>query len=339
MSKFEWMLSSIKKSDFLRFSKSEADQNHFDRKKIFWRTFGCGLVILLLFSTITVIKAGSFDFAKNLVGPTLSLSPVVTELGTADTLAQSVGLNAELSADVPQQFDPLTVVEQNDVVNLALREIGQNPQTAKPIQAAGLQRETLLIERHKEPKNASRDRAAAIPRRGDAYIYDYEDDLLIHAIIDLDSGEVDEIGQSQGVQLPLTQNEIDRALTLAYQDERFRQQIEAEFQAIAGRTLTGLSELEVRAFIFHASSLLGNIVSEAESCGINRCAHLLLYTTEDIAFEMLPVVNLSTGVVLAEARLAVETSSLDMSVSELSKSERTTVPMQLLEEENTGGEQ
>lgn len=253
--------------------------------KFYWMT--CSIVIFLL----TIIVAIPF---------------------TRSVLSQSSGVDTASK----RNFDPLSEDEQHDVVTAALAEVSELLQpTDYTVQAASSRTETLLVERHEESKSSYKN--PNTPRRGDAYIYDYASDTLIRAIINLETGVTDEIIRSQGVQLPLTQNEIERAITLAYANNTFRQTVEKQYREITGGELYSLDQLEVRAFVFHADSMIGNVLPAAESCGINRCAQLLLYTSvEDIAFEIVPVINLSTSLVLPEARAQVETATSPLSATE-----------------------
>lgn len=243
-----------------------------------------------------------------ILAATVSLPSVLSQSNSADTASK-------------RNFDPLSNDERDEVVTAALGEVsGLLQPTNGAVQAASTRTETLLIERHEESKERYKNPNA--PRRGDAYIYDYASDTLIRAIVNLDTGVTDEIIRSQGVQLPLTQNEIERAITLAYANTTFRQTVERQYREITGSELHSLDQLEVRAFVFHADSMIGNVLPEAETCGLNRCAQLLLYTTtDDIAFEIVPVVNLSTLLVLPEVRSTVETAALDFSAAEYARDE------------------
>lgn len=218
--------------------------------------------------------------------------------------SQSAQQGSNTSIAAPKsQFDPLSADEEQRILSIAVVETGtQVLQSASASQDSGPQREVLLTERHDEPKGTTG------LRRGDVYIYEYDSDTLLQTVVNLKTGEVDEIIRSQGVQLPLTRPEIERALALAYANPIFRRSVETLFREISGAELQSLDQLEVRAFAFHSDSMMGNVVAEAESCGINRCAQLLLYTSDDIAFEIVPVVNLSTLTVVPEARARVETA-------------------------------
>lgn len=190
-------------------------------------------------------------------------------------------------------FDALTAQEQATVLSTTLAALADQ----SPVRAAmATPQELLLIERHQEPKEVYE--RGDWPRRGDAYIYDYGSDTLTFALINLDTGQVDAIEAYQGVQLPLTDNEIGRALDIAYADESLRTVLAQQFQAITGQPLLGLSQLNVKAFVFRAASMPENLNEYTQRCGLHRCAQLLLFTNEDIAFEVQPIIDLSTGQVV-----------------------------------------
>lgn len=151
--------------------------------------------------------------------------------------------------------------------------------------------EVLLIERNEE-KGAPKDQ-----RRADVFIYDYASNELIESLVDLNTSEVIRSERKQGVQLPLTENELKRAKEIVFEDEDERAILEDEFRRISSRELTNTSELNIKAFTFLADSLPNRVNEASKQCGIHRCAQLMLYTHENIVFEISPIVNLSEGVV------------------------------------------
>lgn len=151
--------------------------------------------------------------------------------------------------------------------------------------------EVLLIERNEE-KGAPSDQ-----RRADVFIYDYSSNELIQSLVDLNTSEVIRSERKQGVQLPLTNNELKRAKQIIFEDEEERAILEAEFRRITSRELSDTAELNIKAFTFHADSLPNRVNEASKQCGIHRCAQLLLYTDENIVFEISPIVNLSENVV------------------------------------------
>ena len=151
--------------------------------------------------------------------------------------------------------------------------------------------EVLLIERNEE-KGAPTDQ-----RRADVFIYDYSTNELIEALVDLNTSEVISSERKQGVQLPLTNNELKRAKEIVFEDEDERAILEEEYRRITSREMTNTSDLNIKAFTFLADSLPNRINEASKQCGIHRCAQLMLYTQDNVVFEISPIVNLSEGVV------------------------------------------
>ncbi len=151
--------------------------------------------------------------------------------------------------------------------------------------------EVLLIERNEE-KGAPSDQ-----RRADVFIYDYSTDELIQSLVDLNTSEVISSQRKQGVQLPLTNNELKRAKEIVFEDEDERAILEEEYRRVASREMTDVADLNIKAFTFLADSLPNRINEASKLCGIHRCAQLMLYTQDNVVFEISPIVNLSEGVV------------------------------------------
>ena len=151
--------------------------------------------------------------------------------------------------------------------------------------------EVLLIERNEE-KGAPSDQ-----RRADVFIYDYSTNELIQSLVDLNTSEVIRSERKQGVQLPLTNNELKRAKEIVFEDEDERAILEEEYRRITSREMTDTADLNIKAFTFLADSLPNRINEASKQCGIHRCAQLMLYTQDNVVFEISPIVNLSEGVV------------------------------------------
>jgi len=185
--------------------------------------------------------------------------------------------------------DPLTIDEISRVGGLV------TPQTLAAKSENGLvtndDQEVLLIERNEE-KGAPKGQ-----RRADVYIYNYATDELQETLVDLNTSQIISSVTKQGVQLPLTENELKRAKAIVFEDEDERQILEHEYNRITSRTLNDTSELNIKAFTFTADSLPNRVNEASKQCGIHRCAQLMLYTDENIVFEISPIVNLSAGVV------------------------------------------
>jgi hypothetical protein len=148
----------------------------------------------------------------------------------------------------------------------------------------------LLVERLEA-------KGGAPPRRADVYIYDYATDTLRRTVVDVASGALHSEEVVQGVQLPLTQPEVDQALAIAYADDATRALLEQRYRDIAGEVLSTMEQLHVKAFVFHADSKPEGLNDASQRCGIHRCAQLLFYTSDQVVIEIQPIVDLSVGAV------------------------------------------
>lgn len=186
--------------------------------------------------------------------------------------------------------DPLSEEEIARVANLTsdptltARSSGTVSGDRKP-------QEVLLIERHQQ-KGAPSDQ-----RYADIFTYDYETNELIESVVDLNTSIIIKTSRKKGIQLPLTENEINRAKQIIFDDEDERQVLAYEYHRITSQPLTDTTELNIKAFTFTADSLPNRVNEASKHCGIHRCAQLMLYTGENIVFEISPIVNLSEGIV------------------------------------------
>jgi Cu2+-containing amine oxidase len=150
--------------------------------------------------------------------------------------------------------------------------------------------ELLLVERHINEKDQS-------GRRADVYKYDYSSNETLISLIDLDTNQVISTKRQQHLQLPLTENELQRASDLIFADDEERTLLASEYKRITGQTLNGPEQLQVKAFVFLADSLPEQLNAASKQCGLHRCAQVLLYTHDSVVFEVSPIVNLSAGVI------------------------------------------
>ncbi|MEE9493361.1 MAG: hypothetical protein V3W04_08300 [Gammaproteobacteria bacterium] len=160
-------------------------------------------------------------------------------------------------------------------------------------QSSTLDTELLLIERRPADKN----QPSANGRLADVYTYDYRSDTLNHSVINLENNQIMDSEDLKEVQLPLTKNEIDRARSIVSQDTILRGLLEREYLKITGKPLQSLDQLEVKAFVFLASSMPGQLNQRSRQCGLHRCARLVMHTQERIALETAPIIDLSTTTV------------------------------------------
>ena len=155
--------------------------------------------------------------------------------------------------------------------------------------------EILLVERHEPDKRASR--AQRRQRQADVFVYDYRLDQLIALQVD-SSGEATVVHQSAFEQLPLSSSEQGRVQDLAFSDPQVVAAIEASYLSATGRALRSREQLNLRAWVFYAESMPLELNADSMLCGLHRCALLLMYTKQDLAIDVLPLVDLSNKRVL-----------------------------------------
>ncbi|MDQ5768471.1 hypothetical protein [Thiothrix subterranea] len=185
----------------------------------------------------------------------------------------------------------------NNLDPLSPTEIARATQRANPVAQTTRSSSTtpapelLLVERHPNAKGQT-------TRLADVYTYDYSTNETLIDVVDLDTNQVISRRRERNLQLPLTANELQRASALIFADDEQRSLLDAEFKRITGQTLSNpAQQLQVKAFVFHASSLPEQLNAASQQCGLQRCAQVLLYTADSVVFEVSPIVNLSAGVI------------------------------------------
>ncbi|MBJ6610360.1 MAG: hypothetical protein JG718_08380 [Candidatus Thiothrix moscowensis] len=202
----------------------------------------------------------------------------------------SVLLVAALQSAQAGTMDPLNPAELSRATSMATAASPANTQRSLSVNTTPAP-ELLLVERHPNKKGQT-------ARLADVYTYDYSSNETILTLINLDTNQVLSTQRQQNLQLPLTDNELHRAAALIFADDEQRSLLEREFRRITGQPLTDLyQQLQVKAFVFHASSLPEQLNAASRQCGLHRCAQVLLYTADSVVFEISPIVNLSAGVI------------------------------------------
>ncbi len=169
--------------------------------------------------------------------------------------------------------------------------------------------ELLLVERRPADSKTSESRTANV------YYYDYQKDQTIHCIVDAESGEVHRKIRVRNLQLPLNDNEIQRAFDIYLQSDHRGELVDAYYQT-TGQSLIDISKVQFKAYVFHASVNEALLNKKARRCGKTRCAQLLLYTEDNIAMNLSPVVSLSRGVVIQGNTLPGEAFSTSTAVGD-----------------------
>ena len=186
--------------------------------------------------------------------------------------------------------DPLSLTEQAKTEALV-----ESSLPALKIQAEGTNQakthELLLIERDR-----SEDKKSGV-RRANAFVYDYQTDETIIYRIDAETNKVLSSVRRKNVQLPLTANEIERAVHLIFSDKETFALITNEYQRITHKALNSPKDLQAKAFVFTSDTLPEQLNTASQQCGLHRCAQILLYTHESVVFEVSPIVNLSANLI------------------------------------------
>jgi hypothetical protein len=212
-------------------------------------------------------------------------------LAIAGLAALSVTIAGAQTDDTPRGTDPLSADE--------LTAAGDLAQGSNPGEAAGLGDDdvVLLVERHEEAK-ADEDEGL---RRADVYVYSYDDDVLTWTVVDTATGQVDQSEVVPDTQLPLIQEEEDRALEIALDDPEFAQLVATRYRQATGRDLADpATDLDIQPIVFRSDANPRAAAAGAGDCGEHRCAQLMIQSTDDLLVNLLPVIDLSSGQVLTE---------------------------------------
>lgn len=192
------------------------------------------------------------------------------------------------------ETDPLNSAEIENALLISTSEltasqttVSRRDSTSTPI----TEPELLLIERRRQDKEAGTQRLA------DVYHYDYRTNQTIHTVVDLETQQAISTEQHQYLQLPLTENELQRSSDIIFSDPEQAALIGNEYQRITGQYLSSPEQLNIKAFAFSADTLPEQLNPASQQCGLHRCAQVLLYTHDSIVFEISPIVNLSAGIV------------------------------------------
>lgn len=193
-----------------------------------------------------------------------------------------------LPLDTGIGYDPLTTDEADQALAIALAH-GEKQALAADSQAL----EVLLVERYDAPKGSAMEDV----RHGDVYLYDYATDTLIHTIVNVATGSVT-TERLQGVQLPLTVREEERAVALIVEDRELWRLLSERYEIITGDPLEDMTQLQVKVSLFLAEAMPDQVNAAAQACGQHRCAQVLLFTIDRTVLEILPIVDLSEGQVI-----------------------------------------
>ena len=200
----------------------------------------------------------------------------LTLLWSAPLIGQGVGVDPLVSAEIDAALDEAL----RPMVGAGFR--GSTEQMIERLDGM----ELLLVERARLAKGET-------GRKATVQLYDYRSDELHYLVVDLTKGGIEKHLIEQGVQPPLNDNEVAESLRVAYNDGPLRRRFREEYQRVTGEVLENSSQLKVKAFSFYSNSRPEGLSQEAQRCGIERCAQLVVSTHDDRVLETTPIISLS----------------------------------------------
>lgn len=191
-------------------------------------------------------------------------------------------------------YDPLSSTEILRAIELA------DSDAIVQSTISGRQTHHLLIERHEEDKATYE--LGQWDRRADVFIYDYERNRTVHAIVNLTTETVDTVSTSTSLRLPITEAETARALELALADPQVGPLIRSLVDELNGESAFDASTLQVRAFTTNRDTLFSTVLQASHQCDVHRCAQLMIAMDSTIMIDVIPLVDLSTGTLVDYSR-------------------------------------
>jgi len=190
-------------------------------------------------------------------------------------------------------LDPVSSYELSKAAAVVFPATAESDQAERGGVALSRTSEVLSIETHLFNKGSENN----APRLIDVFSYNYDNNKTTKTVVNLDTNKVVSSSSYSKMQLPLTQREVQYALSVVFDDADEMALLKQEYNRITGGELVSQSQLEVKAFTFFAETMPGQINQATQICGQHRCAQLVLFTPEKIVFEVSPIVNLSEGIV------------------------------------------
>ena len=130
--------------------------------------------------------------------------------------------------------------------------------------------------------------------------YNYSADLLVYAIVNLDTTVVDAVEVAQYVQLPITPEEAQAAFAIALAIPAARALIEEAYTEVTGEPLDDpMAQLNPFTLAYNAADYLEPFPG-ADLCGLHRCAFIRTFSinsTGDL-LDVFLVVDLSASQVV-----------------------------------------
>nr|WP_026246810.1 hypothetical protein [Streptomyces sp. SID8379] len=114
--------------------------------------------------------------------------------------------------------------------------------------------------------------SSARQRRAEVVSYDYKNDATVTAVVNLDTGEVEDTQTDQGVQPPPVRDELAEATQLLI-DSPLGAGLKDDYKDATGNALTTADQLDVSGGVFRKETV-ENLPAGLKECGEHRCVRV-----------------------------------------------------------------
>lgn len=174
--------------------------------------------------------------------------------------------------------------------NITSAFVTSRTQTVELNQSSLQNQQVLLIEL-RELKS----RSGQEPHRvAEVFVYRYDQAETFKHLIDVSSGQLIETKPVASVHLPLNEAEQEFALQRLLKSPLVASRLATEFERQFGKNLPPMHELQTKVSIWQPSRTNSEV---ANTCQLQRCALVSIFTANNYNFSVEPVINLHTGVV------------------------------------------
>jgi hypothetical protein len=202
----------------------------------------------------------------------------------------------------PIGSDPLTPNEITLIKKIASESPALKLQSDKASKRVRPSRTALLsdvqfvfTQRHIEKKDAPPEL-----RRADVFYYDYASDEVLHQVINVKTGEVEEVFTSSDLRLPVASIEATAAVQLILDHPQLGSTLRKLHKQVSGHELALASNVAAQGGLFFRESALGTPLERVTAiCEFHRCVQLFLpYDETHFIDSSNLVIDLSAGQLL-----------------------------------------
>ena len=221
------------------------------------------------------------------------VSPTVDQMRNVELLSPK-GKDALTPEESARAFRH---ADRGDRVRNAPRRLAANARPKALNQLPSMHR--IYAERSDDDKRPVGSRSS---RRADVLYYDYGSDEIVHEVVNLDNGRIEETRVERGAdkQPPITSAETLAAVQLVLDHPKLGPRLRRLYLDASGQALTNAAQLQAHGGIFLPDSAQGTpLETVTVSCRRHRCLHFLLpYGDTSVIDPGNLVVDLSAGQVL-----------------------------------------